>query len=146
MAPTVSSVEIARGADDVFSYVTDPAHFPEWQTGVVKAGMVNGVPPAVGSRCTITRRIGGSERTTTQEIVEHSPPRGWAIRGIDGPIRAHVSVRVEPLEAERSRLTIALELHAHGMARVLLPAVRRAAAAQAPSNVERIKQRLEAGE
>jgi Polyketide cyclase / dehydrase and lipid transport len=146
VAPTVSTIEIARRADDVFSYVTDPARFPEWQTGVVKAGMVNETPSAVGSRCTITRRIRGSERTTTQEIIEHNPPRGWAIRGIDGPIRARVNVQVEPLEAERSRLTIALELHAHGMARVLLPAVGRAAAAQAPSNIQKIKLHLEAGE
>jgi uncharacterized protein YndB with AHSA1/START domain len=146
VTPTVSTIEIARRADDVFSYVTDPARFPEWQTGVVRAGMAGDAPPAVGSRCTITRRIGSSERTTTQEIIEHNPPRSWAVRGIDGPIRAHVSIRVEPLEGARSRLTIALELHAHGVARVVLPAVRRAAAAQAPRNIERIRQRLEARE
>ena len=145
MAPTVSTVEIARAADDVFSYVTDPARFPEWQTGVMRAGMVAGAPIAVGSRCSITRRIGGSERTTNHEIVEHNPPRSWASHGIDGPIRPRVSVQVESLEAERSRLTISLELHAHGMGRIILPAVRRAAAAQAPSNTQRIKQRLEAG-
>lgn len=145
MAPTVSTIEIAREVDDVFSYVTDPARFPEWQTGVVRAGMIAGAAMAVGSRCTITRRVGGSERTTAQEVIAHNPPRSWAIRGIDGPIRPHVSVQVESLEAERSRLTIALELHAHGMGRIILPAVRRAAAAQAASNIQRIKERLEAG-
>ena len=76
---------------------------------------------------------------------EHVPPRSWVFRGIDGPIRPHVSIRVESLEAERSRLTIALELNAHGMGRMILPAVRRAAAAQAPSNIQRIKHHLEAG-
>lgn len=145
MTPTVSTVDIARAADDVFSYATDPARFPEWQTGVVRAGMVAGAPVAPGSRCTITRRVGGSERTTTQEIIEANPPRSWKIRGIDGPIRPDVSVRVESLDAERSRLTIALELHGHGMGRVILPAVRRAAAAEVPNNVQRIKQHLEAG-
>ncbi|MGZ4296295.1 MAG: SRPBCC family protein [Solirubrobacteraceae bacterium] len=145
MAPTVSTIDIAREADDVFSYVTDPARFPEWQTGVVRAGMVAGAPVAAGSRCTITRRIGGSERTTTQEIIEANPPRSWEIRSIDGPIRPHVSIQVESLDAKRSRLTIALELHAHGMGRFILPAVRRAAAAEAPNNIQRIKQHLEAG-
>jgi hypothetical protein len=56
-----------------------------------------------------------------------------------------VSVNVEPLGADRSRLTITLELHAQGMGRVLLPAIRRAAAAQAPGNIQRIKQHLERG-
>ena len=144
MTPTVSTVDIARAADDVFSYATDPARFPEWQTGVVRASMVAGTPVAAGSRYTITRRIGGSERTTTQEIIEANPPRTWEIRGIDGPIRPHVSVRVESLDADRSRLTISLELNAHGMGRVILPAVRRAAAAEVPSNIQRIKQHLEA--
>src|SRR6185437_13180943 len=127
MTPTVSTIDIACAADDVFSYATDPERFPEWQTGVVRASMVAGAPVVPGSRCTITRRVGGSERTTTQEIIEANPPRSWEIRGIDGPIRPHVRVRVESLDAERSRLTIALELHAHGMGRVILPAVRRAA-------------------
>lgn len=145
MTPTVSTADIARAADDVFSYATDPERFPEWQTGVVRASMVAGAPVVPGSRCTITRRVGGSERTTTQEIIEANPPRSWEIRGIDGPIRPHVRVRVESLDAERSRLTIALELHAHGMGRVILPAVRRAAAAEVPNNIQRIKQHLEAG-
>ena len=31
MAPIVESIEISRSPEDVFSYVTDPSHLPEWQ-------------------------------------------------------------------------------------------------------------------
>jgi uncharacterized protein YndB with AHSA1/START domain len=30
MAPIVNSVEISRPPEDVFAYVTDPTHLPEW--------------------------------------------------------------------------------------------------------------------
>jgi hypothetical protein len=47
---------------------------------------------------TTTRRISGAERTMTQEITELDAPTTWAARGIDGPIRPHATVTVEPLD------------------------------------------------
>ncbi len=35
MAAIVCSVEIARAPGEVYSYVTDPARFGEWQAGVI---------------------------------------------------------------------------------------------------------------
>jgi uncharacterized protein YndB with AHSA1/START domain len=49
MTPIVSSIEIARPQEDVFSYVTDPSRFAEWQAGVVGGSMEAGKPPSVGS-------------------------------------------------------------------------------------------------
>jgi len=91
----VSSVEIERPADEVYAYATDPSRFIEWQDGVV-SGSVNDEEPRVGSLCTMTRRIGGAERTSTSELTECEPPRRWAVHGIDGPIRADVPVTVDP--------------------------------------------------
>jgi hypothetical protein len=48
------------------------------------------------------RRIGGSERPATSELVRLDPPQTWAVPGIDGPIRAHVDLSVEPLTDQRS--------------------------------------------
>jgi hypothetical protein len=48
-----------------------------------------------------TRRIGGANRPSTSELVQIDPPRAWAVRGTDGPIRAAVDVRVEPLAGDR---------------------------------------------
>jgi uncharacterized protein YndB with AHSA1/START domain len=42
----VSEVDVARPPGEVFSYVTDPARFGEWQSGVVSAHLEG--PPAVG--------------------------------------------------------------------------------------------------
>ena len=146
MAPLVSRIEIARPQDEVFSYVTDPTTFAEWQEGVVGGSVAAGNTPAVGSKCTTTRRIGGSERPSTSEITKLDPPTSWAVHGIDGPIRATVNVTVEPLNAsDQSRVTIELEFEGHGIGKLLVPlVVRRQARNEMPANLRRLKERLEA--
>jgi Polyketide cyclase / dehydrase and lipid transport len=146
MAPLVSSIEIARSQDEVFAYVTDPFTFSEWQAGVVGGSIEGGKTPDVGSKCMTTRRIGGVERAVTSVITKLEPPTGWAVHGIDGPIRAIVDVTVEPVNGSaRSRVTIALDFDGHGIGKLLVPLiVRRQARGEMPANVERLKQRLEA--
>ena len=144
MAPIVSTIEVARGAAEVFGYVTDPSTMPEWQKGVV-SGHLDG--EGVGSRCTTIRSIGGRERKVTTEITEYDPPRRWADRGIDGPIRALVAVTVEPVaDGSRSRLTIEVDFTGHGIGKLLVPlVVRRQAAKEMPGNMTRLRSALEAG-
>lgn len=145
MAPIISSSEIARSSEEVFAYVTDPSTMPEWQQGCV-SGQMDAPTTRIGSRCTTVRRIGGRERDVTTTITEYDPPRRWADRGIDGPIRAIVAVTVEPLaDGSRSRLTIELDFTGRGIGKLLVPlVVRRQAASEMPENMKRLKRRLEA--
>jgi uncharacterized protein YndB with AHSA1/START domain len=144
MDPITNSIEVARPAEDVFAYVTDPRHMPEWQKGCLR-GQLDGPTTRIGSRCTTTRSIGGREREVTTEITEYDPPRKWADHGIDGPIRAIVAVTVQPLdEGSRSRLTIELDFAGHGIGKILVPlVVRRQAAKEMPGNMGRLRRRLE---
>jgi uncharacterized protein YndB with AHSA1/START domain len=146
MAPIVSSIEIARPPEEVFAYATDPARFGEWQDDVVGVRVEGGGPPGVGSRFTTVRRVGGAERTMTQEITEASAPRRWAARAVDGPVRPNATVTVEPLgDGAGSRVTFALDFEGHGIGRPLLPMIRRQAVKQAPRSYRKLKERLEAG-
>jgi hypothetical protein len=141
---TSVSIEVERPAPEVFAYATDPSRFHEWQQGVVSGSMESKVTPAVGDLCRTTRRIGGSERPATSELVRLDPPHAWAVVGIDGPIRAKVDLRVEPLTDQRSRLTIAVDFVGHGIGKVLVPlVVRRQARAEMPGNLAKLKQRIE---
>jgi uncharacterized protein YndB with AHSA1/START domain len=144
VAPITASAEVARSAEEVFAYVTDPSTMSEWQQGCVR-GRLDGAPTGVGSKCTTVRKIGGREREVVTEITEYDPPRRWADRGISGPIRAIVGVTVEPLASgSGSRLTIELDFTGHGMGRLLVPlVVRRQAAREMPENMRRLKQRLD---
>lgn len=147
MPPLVSTIDIALPPEDVFSYVTDPFRFAEWQADVVSVRSGGGEPPAVGSRFIQTRRFAGAERTLLSETTELRPPTKWVVRGVDGPIRAITEVTIEPLEGgTRSRVTFALDFEGHGLGKPLLPLVRRQAMRGAPRSYRKLKQRLETGQ
>jgi uncharacterized protein YndB with AHSA1/START domain len=144
MEPIAESIEIARRPDDVFSYATDFAYFPEWQLGVTSARRETDAPLGVGSKAAVTRQAGPRKLPRTEEITEFNPPRSWTVRGVGGPLIAIATGAIEPLDdGERSRVTIALEFQAHGMGKSLLPLVRRQAQKQLPKNELRLKELLE---
>ena len=147
MAPIVSSIEIARPPDEVFSYVTDPSRLAEWQESVVSTRIEGSGPPGVGSRVVVTRRIGRGERAMTSEMTELSPSRSWGVRGVDGPVRGNVKGTIDPLDdSARSRVTIELDLQGHGLGKLLVPlVVRRLAQREMPTNLRNLKERLESG-
>jgi hypothetical protein len=141
---TSVSIEVERPAAEVFGYATDPTKFHEWQQGVVSGSLDSKGQPAVGDLCRTTRRIGGAERPATSELVRFDPPRSWAVRGVDGPIRAQVDVCVESLTDDRSRLTIAVDFEGHGIGKALVPlVVRRQARKEMPGNLAKLKQHVE---
>lgn len=132
------SIEIARPPRDVYELATDPLRFAEWQPDVVGARMLD------GERFATTRRIGGSEQTTVQRIIRAEPPTAWAAQGIDGPLRAHAAITIEPLDGgSRSRVTFTLDLEGHGIGVPLAPLARRQARKAAPASYHRLKEILE---
>ncbi len=138
MGPLVSTIEVARPPAEVFAFATDPTRFPEWQHDVVSVRMLG------ESRFTTTRRITGAERTMTQEITRNEPPRDWAARAIDGPVRAHATITVDPVDdGTRSRVTFTLDFEGHGLGVPLLPLVRRQAQKGAPNSYQNLKKLLE---
>lgn len=143
MAPIVNSIEISRRPEDVYAYLADPSHVPEWQESAVSAR--GDAPLTMGSRVVVTRKVGGTEREMTNEVTEVTPPRSWSLRGVDGPIRGNVTGTIEPLEGgERSRVTIALDFEGHGIGKLLLPLfVRRQVQSEMPKNMQNLKNRLE---
>jgi uncharacterized protein YndB with AHSA1/START domain len=144
MAPIVSSIEIARRPEEVFAYVTDASRLAEWQESVVSSRVEGAGPPSVGTRASVTRRVGPIERPMTAELTELVPPTSWAVRGIDGPVRGNVKGTIAPLDGERSRVTLELELVGHGIGKLLVPLIARPQARkEVPTNLQNLKERLE---
>jgi uncharacterized protein YndB with AHSA1/START domain len=140
MAPLVSTIEIARAPREVYAFATDPLRFAQWQRDVVA------VRRHGEAEFTTTRRIGGTERTVTQHIVRDEPPREWAVQGVDGPLRPHATITVEPLDGgTRSRVTFTLDFDGHGLGVALVPLVRRQAGKGAPVSYQNLKRLLESG-
>jgi uncharacterized protein YndB with AHSA1/START domain len=142
MAPISTSVEIARRPEDVFAYITDVPRHPEWQEGLVSATLETGEPVRTGSRVVHRRKLGLGTVATTSEITALEPPRIVAFRGIDGPIRAEGTQRVEPV-GEGSRVSFEMEMRGHGLGTLMLPIARRQASRQVVASHEKLKRILE---
>jgi uncharacterized protein YndB with AHSA1/START domain len=145
MAPITERIEIDRRPEDVFAYVTDPSHVPEWQESAVSVRQQGTGPVADGTRVAITRRVGRHDMTMTVELTDLNAPRSWSVRGVDGPVRGTVKGTIDPLgEGAASRVTMALDFEGHGLGKVLVPlVVRRQASREMPKNLQKLKQLLE---
>ena len=147
MAAITESVEIARRPEDVFAYLDDYERHAEWQDTLVRAEVETAGPPAVGTKVRETRKMGGREQTSTYEITEHDPPRSFAFRTLDGPIRPVGRGRIDALDdGARSRVTVELDMVAHGLiGRVIRPIALRQARKEVPKNQQKLKELLESG-
>ena len=140
------SVEISRSPEDVFAYLDDLSRHGEWQESIVSVRVDTEGPTRVGSRATETRRIGNRDQTVSYEMTEHDPPRTFAFRGIDGPIRPVGKGTIEPVgDGSSSRLTLEFDLTGHGFGKLVLPMARKQAAKEIPKSQQKLKQLLESG-
>jgi uncharacterized membrane protein len=146
MAPITESVEIARSPQDVFAYLDELGRHTEWQGQLVSAHAETEAPTRVGSRVKETRHVPGGERTYTYEVTEHDPPRRSAFRVLDGPIRPHGTITVEPVgDGSSSRVTIQIDFEGHGLGKLMVPIAKGQARKQIPKDQARLKELLEGG-
>jgi hypothetical protein len=139
------SVEIARRPEDVYAYLDDLARHGEWQEQIVDAHVDTEGPTRVGTQVSQTLRMGKREQKMKYEITEHSPPRTFAFRGTDGPVRVVGKGLVEPVGDGASRVTIELDFEGHGIGKLFAPIARKQASKQVPKNQARLKEKLESG-
>ena len=147
MAPIVHSVEISRSPEDVFAYLTDLSRFTEWQEQVVSARPLDDGPMKVGSKASLTRRMGKREQTFTTELTEWNPPGSYAFRGIDGPVRPIGKGTLEPVgDGQRTRFTFSIDFEGHGIGKLLVPlVVKRQAKSEIVKSHAALKEQLESG-
>ncbi|MEU2285713.1 SRPBCC family protein [Streptomyces sp. NPDC013178] len=141
------TIDVDCTPDEVWTYVIDPSHLPEWQASAVSAERLDEGPIEVGSRVRVTRYVGNREIPMTMEITECDPPHAWGMQGIDGPVRGHVHGEIDPLDdGRRSRVTMDLDFEGRGLGRVLVPlVVKPQLRKELPRNEQLLKERLEHG-
>jgi uncharacterized protein YndB with AHSA1/START domain len=144
MSSVIESVEIARSPDDVFRYIAEPTRRPEWQDAVETVKVERLTPEGVGTRVRESRRVQGTTRSFTWEVTAYEPGRHYSLRGIDGPVRAHVDLRLTPLDdGRRTRVDIEIDFKGSGVGKAFVVLARRGARKEAPVDGEHLKQRLE---
>jgi uncharacterized protein YndB with AHSA1/START domain len=143
--PTViaDSTDIARPPREVFDFVSDPARLPRWQPAVIEAAAEPPGPVAVGMRGREVRRVPGGPRTLHWQVTECEPGRRWGVRGVDGPVRAHVTMTFQPTAAG-THLDYRVSFDGHGIGKIIRLLAQRGARAELPANLALLKQQLEA--
>jgi uncharacterized membrane protein len=86
------TVEVERAAQEVFDYMIDLARLPEWQSSMVESHAEG--PLAEGVRIAERRRVLGREVENELEVTAFEPPRRFALKALEGPVRFTVDHRL----------------------------------------------------
>ena len=137
--------DVDRRPEDVWAYVIDPSHLPEWQASAVSAEPLDDRPFGLGSKVRVTRHVGRREIPMTMECTEYEPGHAWTVRGIDGPVRGLFHGEVSPIDdGRRTHMTMDLDFEGHGIGKVLVPlVVRLQVRREMPRNEQLLKGHLE---
>lgn len=139
-----ASTDIARTPQEVFDYVSDPARLPEWQPSVEAAAAEPPGAVAVGLQGHEVRRVPGGRRTIRWEVTDCERGRRWGVRGIDGPVRAHVAVVFTPADqGTRTHLDYGIWFEGHGFGKLIGILARVGARKDVPDSLALLKKRLE---
>jgi carbon monoxide dehydrogenase subunit G len=127
------TIEIARTPEEVFAYLTDVSHVPDWQSGVKTADRRDG-------RIEESRSLFGKELHTTLEIVDEEPPHVFTLRAVDSPVPFTIRHELEPADGGGTRLKVTADGDVPGFAAGLLA---RRAEKQFRKDFERLRKILE---
>jgi carbon monoxide dehydrogenase subunit G len=136
-------VEIARPPADVWAYLADPTHLPEWQADVEEVRDAPSDALPVGATFTEVRSFLGKRAESTLEVTAAEPGREFSLRTIAGPVQVSIRHVLEPA-GEGTRLSVEAEADAGKLVGLGGPLLRRAAERRARGDFDRLKSVLEA--
>jgi len=140
-----AGIDIARSPSHVFGYITDAKHLPEWQPDVRQAAYDLPTAVGVGARGQEVRHVMGADRPITWEVTEYDPHRRYGVRGVDGPVRTHVTMDLIPTaDGAGTHLAYGIDFTGHGIGKLIAPLARSAARKELVTTLERLRLQLEA--
>jgi uncharacterized protein YndB with AHSA1/START domain len=139
-----AGVNIACSPRDVFGYIANAAHLPDWQPDVRRAELDDPSAVGVGSRGHEVRHVMGADRAITWEVTEYEPDRRYGVRGLDGPVQAHVTMGLTTAaDGSGTHLEYGIGFEGHGIGKLIAVVARTGARKELPATLERLKRRLE---
>ncbi|HEY5660272.1 MAG TPA: SRPBCC family protein [Gaiellaceae bacterium] len=130
-------VTIARPVADVFAYVTDVRHVPEWQESAVSAEWLE-----EGRRFRERRHFMGRDADVELEVAELEPERRFDVRAVKAPVKFEIRHSFEAVDGG-TRVRVHGEAKLGGALRFAAGMARRQAEHQFRRDFERLKGLLE---
>jgi uncharacterized protein YndB with AHSA1/START domain len=137
-----TSVRIARPIEEVFAYVSDPGHFPAWNSAVEAVQRPSVGEGGVGSTYAMQRKLPSGSAENEFEIVVFEQPREFAIRTTSGPTPFDYRYRFSP-EDGATVVHLSAEVELGGVAALAGPLGRRFVTRGVDENLAALKYILE---
>jgi uncharacterized protein YndB with AHSA1/START domain len=112
-------VAVDRPRQQVFDYLTDLRHYPEWQPAITSAGWTSSSGLAAGSRFSLVINGAGRVVEIDGELTEIDPPTHLALRSTRGPARVKAICDFEAASNGRAtRIRFHVEMQPTGLLRL----------------------------
>ncbi|GIJ50531.1 ATPase [Virgisporangium aliadipatigenens] len=144
----LTDIIIERPCAEVAAYAADPSHAPTWYANIESVVWRTPAPVAVGSRMDFVARFLGRRLAYTYEVVELVPGERLVMRIAQGPFPMETTYTWEPVDPERTRMTLRNRGEPAGFARMSAPmmaAAMRRANSKDLANLKRLLERPPAG-
>jgi uncharacterized membrane protein len=136
-------VVIQRAVTDVFTYMVDFQHEPEWNPLVLEAMQTSVGPVQVGTTFHDVSRFLGRRVESNYEVTRYDPGEHIAIRSTSGPLSFTLQYTFAPVRGGTELVGMA-EVEPRGMLRLAQPLVVQTVRHQLAEGLQRIQRRLEA--
>jgi uncharacterized membrane protein len=138
-----TEIIIDRPSAEVAAYAGDPTNAPEWYANIKSIEWQTPPPLQVGSRLDFVAQFLGRRLAYTYEVVELEPGERLVMRTAQGPFPMETTYTWEPLDADRTRMTLRNRGQATGFAKITAPAMAASVRRANQRDLTRLKALLE---
>jgi uncharacterized membrane protein len=132
------TITIHRPVDEVFAYLSDVEHGPQYISGQREAHKTSAGPMGIGTTFATTSRF--LRRTGTNEVTEYEPNRRLAWKATSGA-RATTTWALEP-SGPSARVTFTTAVDVAGLLRLAEPLLEQHASGQVDHDLGALKELL----
>jgi uncharacterized protein YndB with AHSA1/START domain len=143
MLQFTNTIEIERPQAEVFAYISDLEHTPEWNWAISETRKTSPGPIGVGTTYKQTRTV-PNVATEDLEITALEPDELLEVSGELASLPAHLSYRLHS-SAHGTTIVNTIEVHPRGPLRLLAPVAGRRIQQAVAQNLGVLKARLERG-
>jgi uncharacterized protein YndB with AHSA1/START domain len=143
MTKIETTVVINHPIEDVFAFVSNIEELSQWAGPVLEAKQTSEGPVGVGTTLTRVTQFLGRRLETTHEVTEYEPNRKISFKSSSGPIPIEERFTFESVE-DGTKGTFSSEVEAGGFFKLAEPIVARMLKRQMESDVNNLKDMLEA--
>jgi uncharacterized protein YndB with AHSA1/START domain len=144
MAHAQHTVSIDRPIADVFAFLVDGSHNPDWRDGVLEIERTSPVDGVGASYRQVVSGPGGRRIDADYRVTACEPPSRLDFEGTAGPVRPIGVFELRPEGSDRTTVRFDLTAEPHGLMRVMGPMIGKQVRAEV-AQLDRLKTVLETG-